>query len=78
MEIDEYTEKHLDKFINEHIRQEDREAFRNYALARAEVAEDPMTVRWGYYYGCFCAAGYEDELTRGEARIKETTWKAEK
>ena len=36
MKIDEYTEKHLDKFITEHIREEDKEAFRNYALARAE------------------------------------------
>ena len=58
MKIDGYTEKHLDKFIAECIRPEDKSAFRFYALARAEEAEDPMTVRWGYYYGCFCASGY--------------------
>ena len=61
MLIDDYTEKHLDKFINEHIAIEDAESFRNYALAGCETMDDPMEVNWFRLYGNFLSACLEEK-----------------
>ena len=57
-EIDPYIIKHLDAYIQNHIRHEDSDAFRNFALSRINE-EDPayaLSVNWTFMYGQFCAS----------------------
>ena len=68
MMLDPYLEKHLDKFIEQHVALEDAEAFKNYALSLCEVMDDPMLANWFNIYGRFISACNEEKTSGRETK----------